>query len=138
LAGIPSCLVEAIRDRSHLVLANLHGADIPPSAQRDDTSQSPQSRHSVSPTDPAFAFQKLPHLACPLGLPRLLMQHPHPFHERLVDLRPGTHRTVLPRIKPAPTDLEHLRHPSHAKLSLMGLHEPVPHDDSLAKYRAAF
>ena len=86
----------------------------------------------------SFALQELPHLACPIGLPRLLMQYPHPFHECLIGLRPCTHRTMLPRIEPAPTDLKDLTHSCHAKLPLMRQHKSVLHRDSLAKYRAAF
>jgi hypothetical protein len=92
----------------------------------------------MAATDQAFAVQEVPHLPYAIGFPSLLMEDAHPFHERLIGPRPWTHRPMLPRIESTPTDLEHLTHASHAKLSLMGMHEPVPHDDSLAQYRAAF
>jgi hypothetical protein len=83
-------LVEAIRDRWRLVLADLHGANRAPAAQRHDPGQTPEPRHPMPATDEAFTVQKLPHLPSPICFPCLLMEDAHPRDQGLIGTSPQT------------------------------------------------
>src|SRR5207249_4539628 len=84
------------------------------------------------------ATEHLPHLPRPLGVPRLLVQEPHPVDQPLVGLRPPAGGPALPGIDPAATDRQDRTHARDPELHPMRLDKPILHGDSRAKYTAAF
>jgi hypothetical protein len=92
-----------------------------------------QPCHAMTPTAHACSPQDSPQLHGSIPLLGLPMEQRHPFEQAGVRLRPGTRRSMPPRIVSTATDSDHLTEPREAMLGLKGLDEPILHGDSRAK-----
>src|SRR5881628_3721372 len=138
LGGHGKPLRQAIGNHRRLLLAGLHGADVPAPPQGDQPRQAAEAGHPMAAEGDALAPEHVPHLPRPVGFPRLLVQEPHPVDQPLVGLRPPAGGPALPGTEPAATDRQDRTHARDPELHPMRLDKPILHGDSRAKYTAAF